>query len=345
MKLLKRGSVLVLCSMLLVGCSGVQNTSKVKACKPDDFKVGVVVDRGGVDDRSFNEFTFEGVRQAGAQDDNICYNYLSSATEADYETNLATLSNGSDAKDLVIASGYTLAEPLYKVASAHPEVNYLIIDAVVDLPNVTSAVFAEHEGSFLVGVAAGLKAKEAGKDTVGFLGGMEGEIIGRFEHGFIQGVHAVHPQAKILVEYAGSFADVTAGKNLAAKMYDEGAYIIFHASGGTGNGLISEAVERAKANQEVFVIGVDSDQFDQGIYDDNKSVILTSMIKRVDTASKDVTLMVKAGDNVGGKILEFTVANQGLSLPDINPNLSDEILAVVKDYTLKVSNSEITVKP
>lgn len=329
---------------LLAGCSSSGNSLE-KACKEGDFSVGFVTDQGGIDDRSFNQATYEGVRQAAQQSEGICYTFLASTSEAQYEPNLTAFATGPNKVDLVVASGFMLAPAVERVATANPDVNFLIIDAVVDLPNVTSAVFSEHEGSYLAGIAAGLKAKEAGQDTLGFLGGIEGEIIGRFENGFKQGVHAVHPEATILVEYAGSFTDVTAGKNLAAKMYNEGAYIIFHASGGTGNGLINEAIERAANGQEVYVIGVDRDQYEDGIFNGTDSVILTSMLKRVDTAAKDVILSMQAGKDTGGTVLQFNAKNGGVSLPETNPNLSDEIMKIVNQHAAKIASGEITVNP
>ena len=151
-----------------------------------------------------------------------------------------------------------------EVAGNNPKQKYLIIDTVVPKPNVASAVFAEHEGSFLVGVAAGLKAKVDGKKVVGFLGGMQFPLIERFQAGFEQGVQAALPEYKswkrgadmslvaddgkfkILVDYAGDFGAPDKGQAIAQKQFNAGAYIIFHAAGGTGNGMIKDAKERSQ---------------------------------------------------------------------------------------------------
>jgi basic membrane protein A len=218
----------------------------------------------------------------------------------------------------------------------------LLIDSVVDLPNVASAVFAEHEGSFLVGVAAALKAQDAGKDTVGFIGGMDFDLIQKFEAGFEAGVAAVDANMTVLIEYAGDFANPAIGQTLAAKMYDEGAYVIYHAAGGTGNGMIKEAKDRVANGQDVWAIGVDKDQFADGIYEGDKSVVLTSMMKRVDTAAYNVSEKVLNGEFNGG-VLVFTLANDGVGIPAENPNLTDDWTKEIKGFADKIIAGEITV--
>lgn len=303
--------------------------------------VGLVTDVGGIDDKSFNQGTWEGIVRFSEETGSET-KYLQSETDADYIPNLSTFSD--EELDLIIAPGFLFLDSLTEVSGNFPDQKYLLIDSVVaDRPNVASAVFSAEQGSFLVGVAAALKAQEAGKDTVGFIGGMDFDLIQNFEAGFEAGVLAVSPDMKVLVEYAGSFADAPKGQTLAAKLYGEGAYVIYHAAGATGNGLIKEAKDRRTNAEDVWAIGVDKDQYADGIYEGEKSAILTSMMKRVDVAAYDVAQQTLAGSFPGGQTLVYTLENGGVGIPETNPNLSDAITAKVKEFEGKVKSGEIVV--
>lgn len=333
---------LSIAAIILTGCSKKTEEVAGKAATQEvEFKVGLVTDIGGIDDKSFNQGTWEGILDA-ERDFDIATNYLQSESDADYIPNLSTFSD--EELDLIIAPGFLFAEAISEVSNNFPDQKYLIIDMVVgDRANVANAVFAEDQGSFLVGVAAALKAKEAGKDTVGFIGGMDFDLIQKFESGFESGVAAVDMDMTVLVEYAGSFADTQIGQTLAAKMYDQGAYVIFHAAGGTGNGLIKEAKDRRTNGQDVWAIGVDKDQLSDGVYDGDKSAVLTSMMKRVDVAAYNVVEMTMNNEFPGGGVLVFDLSNGGVGIPESNPNLSDAIVAEVEKYEAKVISGEIVV--
>lgn len=308
----------------------------------DAFMVGLVTDIGGIDDRSFNQSTWEGIERF-AKDFKLSeaqYKYLQSSAEADYIPNLSTFSD--EGLNLIVAPGFLFEQSMAEVADSYPDNNYLIIDSVVAKPNVASAIFAEHEGSFLVGVAAGLKAKADGKNIVGFLGGMQFPLIERFQAGFEQGVKAVFPECTILVDYAGDFAAPDKGQAIAQKQFNAGAYIIFHAAGGSGNGMIKEARERSAAGDIRWAIGVDKDQYADGMYGD-KSAILTSMTKRVDVAAYEVAKMTMDGNFPGGETLVFSVANQGVGIPETNPNLSDDIVSRVREYEAQIAAGSLVV--
>ncbi|MEM5948420.1 BMP family ABC transporter substrate-binding protein [Spirochaetia bacterium 38H-sp] len=325
----------------MVSCSGKKQQ---EASNAPDFKVGLVTDVGGIDDRSFNQGTWEGIVRFGKElglKEGVGYKYLQSSSEADYVPNLSTFAD--EGLDLIAAPGFLFTDAMTQVAQQNPDKHFLIIDTFVELPNVVSAVFAEHEGSFLVGVAAALKAKADGKDTVGFIGGMKFPLIEKFEAGYTAGVKAVYPECNILVDYAGDFAAPDKGQALAIKQYNAGAYVIFHAAGATGNGLIKEAKERSKKGDIVWAIGVDKDQYQDGIYDGDKSAILTSMVKRVDIAAYSVAKMAYEGKFPGGKVLVFSLKNKGVGIPENNPNLSTDIVNTIKDYAAKIASGEIVV--
>ncbi len=334
-------AILTIVGGLFVSCSK-KTTTTSKAEQQKTFRVGLVTDIGGIDDKSFNQGTWEGIvrfaQEVGLKEGD--YKYLQSASEADYIPNLSTFSD--EKLDLIVAPGFLFEKAMTDIADKYPNNKYLIIDTVVPRPNVVSAVFAEHEGSFLVGVAAGLKAKADGKNIVGFLGGMQSALIEKFQAGYEQGVKAVYPECKILVDYAGDFGAPDKGQAIAQKQFNAGAYIIYHAAGGTGNGLIKEAKERSSKGDIRWAIGVDKDQYADGLYGE-KSAVLTSMVKRVDVATHDVAKMAMEGKFPGGQTLVFSLANKGVGIPENNPNLSDDIIAKVRDYEAKIASGELKV--
>ncbi|MGL5540580.1 MAG: BMP family lipoprotein [Erysipelotrichaceae bacterium] len=340
-KLLNVALVGVLAATLVTGCSN----SGSKECA---VNVGLVTDLGGIDDKSFNEGTWNGVLafadEQGLSKD--CYAFQQSNAEADYIPNLSQFADdfAGNEKSLVVAPGFLFETAMGDVADQYPDQKFLIIDSVVDRANVASATFAEQEGSYLVGIAAGLVAKEAGQTKLGFIGGMDFELINRFEVGFIAGVLEVYPEAEIMIEYANDFGAPEKGKTLAAKMYDAGAYIIFHAAGGTGNGLIEEAKARREAGKDVWAIGVDSDQYAAGEMADGSSAVLTSMLKRVDLAAKAIAEDVLNGEFKGGEVSVFNLANEGVGAElSTGRNLSDAVIASVQDYATKGKAGELNI--
>lgn len=316
---------------------GSETTSTSGECP---VTIGLVTDMGGVDDKSFNQSAWEGVQrfaeENGLQD---CVSYLQSTTEADYVPNLSTFAD--EGKDLVIAVGYLFNEAITEVSANYPDTMFLFVDDVVDHENVESATFNAEQGSFLVGVAAGLTAMENGSKTVGFMGGMEGPIIGSFQAGYEQGVLAVCPDCKIYVDYADSYSDDAKGQQLAAKQYDLGATVIYQSAGNAGNGVIKEAKERG----DVWAIGVDKDQYQDGMKDDGTSVILTSMLKRVDSATYSACTDMLNGTFEGGTKV-FNLSNDGVGAEVTSGrNLSDDVIAQINDYAEKIKSGEIEVSP
>ncbi len=309
------------------------------------IEVALVTDTGGIDDKSFNQSAWEGVQRFYTDNelDVEMAAYMQSGAEADYVPNLSAF--GDEAKDLIVAPGFMFKDAVNEVSKNYPEVKFLLIDNVADEANtnVVSATFAENEGSFLVGVVSALKTKEAGKDKVGFIGGMDIPVIQNFEAGFEAGVAAVDPEMEVVVEYAGDFADPGKGQTIASKLYSNGCYVVFHAAGGTGNGLIKEAMDRVKNGEDVWACGVDKDQYEDGIYEGEKSVVLTSMMKKVDVAAYDVAKSVLNDEFKGGEMLRFNLENSGVGLPAENPNLTDEWIQQADEYAQKIIAGEIEV--
>lgn len=316
--LLASGTLLAAC-----GSNDSKEDSKGGDSK-DSFSVAMVTDTGGIDDRSFNQSTWEGIqaygKEAGLKKGDGGYDYLQSASDSDFTTNINNLVRRNF--DLVFAVGFKLEDSVKEVAAQQKDAKIAIIDSVVpDLDNVTSIMFQANEASYLAGVAAALESK-TGK--IGFLGGMEGNIIGGFEAGFVAGAKAADPKVKVDVQYAGSFGDAAKGQAISKRMYDGGADIVFHAAGGTGQGLFTEAIAQKKSGNDVWAIGVDRDQYDEGKVDDKTNVVMTSVLKRVDVAAQDMIKRSAEGDFPGGETVTYGLKDDGVGLADSHGAISDK---------------------
>ncbi|WP_144511221.1 BMP family protein [Bacillus sp. FJAT-22090] len=321
--------------------TGSEGTDKGTETK--DFSLAMVTDVGGVDDKSFNQLAWEGIeafgKENGLKKGDGGYDYLQSASDADYITNLNSLVRRDF--DVVYGIGFLMEQPIGTIADQKPDAQLAIIDAIVDKPNVASVMFKEQEGSFLAGVAAALMSESK---QIGFVGGMEIPVIERFEAGFLEGVKAVDPSIKVDVQYTGKFDDAALGKTTANRMYSSGVDIIFHAAGGTGNGVFAEAKERKTkdANANVWVIGVDSDQYAEGAVGDT-NITLTSMQKRVDVAVQNIAKDAMAGNFPGGKTVTYGLAEEGVQLADSRGAIPQDILDQIDEYSKKIAAGEITV--
>ncbi len=337
---MKKSLLLALSVVLALGLVSCSKSSTSSTPAERTFSVALVTDTGGVDDKSFNQGTWEGVLRF-AEETGSDKSFIQSNSDADYIPNLSTLSESGH--DLVIATGFLFVDSLTQIADNYPSQKFLLIDAVIDKPNVASALFSEKEGSFLVGAAAASEALKAGKNAVGFVGGASFPLIWAFEAGFEAGAKAVSPDMVVLTDYIGDFVDAGKGQSITSKMFDAGAFAVYHAAGSGGNGVIKEAKDRRINGQNVWAIGVDRDQYDDGIYAEGKSAILVSMMKRVDIASYTVAKQTKEGNFPGGQTIYFSLENGGVSLPENNPNLSAETLTLVDDLKAKIIAGEIEV--
>ncbi|MCL7747646.1 BMP family lipoprotein [Halalkalibacter alkaliphilus] len=319
-----------------------------EATEAADFTVAMVTDVGGIDDKSFNQSAWEGLVEFGQDmglEEGTGYRYLQSGDMADFEPNLRNLVR--EDVDLAWGIGFLMEDAIRTIAEQAEDAQLAIVDSVVTdaegqtISNIANVTFSEHEGSFLVGVAAGLQT--AG-NKVGFIGGVEGALIKKFENGFKAGVKAVNPDAEIEVQYAESFNDEQRGAQIANTMYSQGVDIIYQAAGGTGNGVFTEAINRARNGEPVWVIGVDRDQHEEGEYgDEGQSVTLTSMVKRVDRAVYLVSERTMAGDFPGGEILEYGLEDEAVGIAPSTDNMSEEALEAVVDFLNQIQAGEISV--
>jgi basic membrane protein A len=306
-----------------------------------DVKVGFAYDVGGRGDESFNDSAAAGLDQAI---DEFGMEAQESEAELDEpETARAErLRTFADAGyDPIIAVGFAYAPAVAEVAAEYPDLHFAIIDdaTLADVPNVASLVFAEEQGSFLVGAAAALKS-EAGH--IGFIGGVETPLILKFQAGYEAGAKAVNPDINVDVTYLtqapdfSGFNDPAKGKTAAEGMFDAGADVVYHAAGGSGGGLFEAAQAAGK-----LAIGVDADQYNQQAYAAVKDVILTSMIKRVDIAVFEFITSAVEGEPLAGTTV-FDLEAEGVGYSTSNPAV-EEYAEGVEDFAAQIVDGSITV--
>jgi basic membrane protein A and related proteins len=264
-----------------------------------EFRVGIVLDKGGKDDKSFNNAAFVGATKA-KQELGIFMKYVEATDDNAFEPLLRAFAQKDF--DLIMAIGVTQAQALTKVAAQFPNKHFAVVDSEVKLPNVRSLLFEEHEGSYLVGAIAAL-ASQTG--TVGYIGGMDIPLIRRFQMGYEAGAKKINPKVKVLNNYVGVTAEAwnnpAKAKELALSQYGNGADVVFAAAGASNAGLFDAAEEKGK-----FAIGVDSNQ--NWI---KPGRVLTSMLKRVDTAVYATIREGKEGRFQAG-VVRYGLGNQGV---------------------------------
>ncbi|MBN6887226.1 basic membrane protein A and related proteins [Cytobacillus horneckiae] len=345
---------LALAAGTILGACGTSNDEGQGSDKEGNkeekpFSVAMVTDVGGVDDKSFNQSAWEGIeafgKENGLEKGKGGYDYLQSQSDADYSTNLNNLARQDF--DLVFGVGFLMEGAIGEIAAQQKENQFAIIDGVVEEDNVASILFKEQEAAFLAGVAAAQATKT---DKIGFIGGMEIPVIERFEAGFLAGVQAVNPDIKVESNYSGAFDKAELGQSIASKMYSSGIDVIFHAAGGTGNGLFKEArdLKKKDPSRELWAIGVDSDQTAEGIVNidgTDHNVIMTSAMKRVDNAVIDLSTKAKDGNFPGGETIVYGLAEDGVGLAPLNEELENkaDIESAVADWTDKIKNGDLTI--
>lgn len=313
-------------------------------------KVGMAYDVGGRGDHSFNDLAAAGLDKAkttlGVKTNELAA--TQGETEQSKESRLTLLAQ--QGYNPVVAIGFAYSTAVGKVVPKFPKTHFAIIDDAANCtskaaggsgvqPNVSCLLFTEEQSSYLVGVAAGLATKTK---NVGFIGGVNEPLIQKFQAGFQAGVKAVNPTAKVQATYLSQppdftgFNDPAKGKTTAQGMYDNGADVVYAAAGGSGAGLFQAALADKK-----LAIGVDSDQYTQPAFAKEKSVILTSALKGVDTAvynfiSADVKGKFKAGTQ------RFDLKAGGVGYSTSNPAIKP-YEATINKYKAKIISGAITV--
>ena len=325
-------------TVVLAGCAQPETADSGGEGVASDVQVGLAYDVGGRGDQSFNDAAARGLDRAidefGVDSEEA--EASDGEPESAREDRLIQLADAGF--DPIIAVGFAYSESVAKVAPQYPEVSFAIVDdAVATGDNIANLLFAEEEGSFLVGAAAAMKSKA---DHIGFVGGVEVPLIQKFEAGFIAGAKEVNPDIRVDTTYLtqppdfSGFGDPAKGKTAAAGMFDSGADVVYHAAGGSGSGVF-QAANAAKG----WAIGVDSDQFRTA--GPLRDVVLTSMLKKVDVAVYDYIKAYVDGKPLTGEQIYDLEAN-GVDY-STSGGFVDDISGQIDDYKQQIISGEIKV--
>lgn len=376
-KLLAIILVVTLAVSVMVGCSnqkpvegsGSDNTSDSDAgsnnssdsdsssntgTKPT-LKVGMVCNAATIDDKSFNQATWEGITRA-AEDFDIETKYLiaKGTTAADF---MAEIDNLYDAGfRMIVTPGFTFSTAIYEAQTKYPDCKFVILDSAPQAegdseptiaPNTAAIDYAAQESGFVAGFACALQLKEG---EFGALFGMEIPPTKLFKTGFQQGVIYANENydTKIKMKeenfvWSGSFSDAPLGQQITAQLYNQGLNLVYCACGTTALGGFNEAKARAEKGEEVWVVGCDVDQYEDGLLDDGRSVVLTSTMKNLANSTYDMIQAELEGKFEGGKLIIFDAKNEGVGIPATNPNLDPEVQAEADAILAKIKSGEIVV--
>ena len=334
-------SIALAVSVVLAGCVGRGSATPPPRTPPPGAvtKVAVAYDISGRGDGGFNDIAYNGAMQAanelGAELREVTARL--DDTDDDRAERLRLLAAAGH--EAVIAVGFTYAIPLEVVAAEFPDVRFAIVDdGTVSSPNVQGILFAEHEGSFLVGAAAGLTTTT---DEVGFIGAVQLPLLQKFEAGFNAGAKHANPEVGVAVTYLSQppdysgFGDPPHGREAALGMYDNGADVIFAAAGGSGAGVHEAAAETGS-----WSIGVDADEYllaPEAVRDH----ILTSMLKNANVGTYRFVISVADGTFAAGNAT-YGLANGGVGYAT-SGGFVDAISDVLDGYAAAIAAGEITV--
>jgi basic membrane protein A len=318
----------------ILGALAAVGLMAVGTAHAQDFTPAVIFDMGGKFDKSFNEAAFNGAEKFKNETGTEFLEFeITNESQRDQ-----ALRRMAQRADIVVAVGFAFTTPLETIAAEFPDKKFVIIDSVVEKPNVESVVFKEHEGSFLVGMAAALASK-TGK--VGFVGGMDIPLIRNFEFGYEQGVKHVTPDAEVIVNYTGTtpaaWNDPARGGELAIGQFGQGADVVYAAAGATGLGVL-----QAAADNGMLSIGVDSNQNHL-----HPGSVLTSMLKRVDVAVYEAFKSAKDGTwQAGMESLGLKEDGVGYALDDNNRAvLTPGMQAKIDEAKQAIIDGTLVVKP
>lgn len=300
-----------------------------EAAAASDVKVGVIIDVGGLGDQSINDMANDAMKQVAA-DFGVQTKLMEPTDMSQFVDMNQSLAQAG--YNVIIDNCYSAETAVATVADMYPDTWFLIIDTTVDKPNVISANYETHEGSFLAGAVAAMMSKTG---IVGFVGGMQIPTIERYEKGYAAGAQYINPDIQVIVKYIGNdsnaFSDAPKGKALAEDLSSNGADVIYHAAGGSGLGVIDCCEEKG-----IWAIGVDVDQSSVA-----PETVLTSMMNHGEVAIHDVVEAYINGTEINHDY-RLSIANGGVGLAD-SKHFTDEIRASIADITEKILSGEIVV--
>jgi basic membrane protein A len=311
--------------------------------------VGIVYSDGGLGDDSFNDAAQQGIFQA-EEEFGIAYDESQPEGTGEFGDFQQRYASSTDPEyDLVSCIGFNQGDALAENAPEFSDQEFMIVDTVVDEDNVASYTFREHEGSFLMGVlaarltseefSAGAGATDPESATVGFVGGVDGPVIRRFQAGFEAGVDHVDSDIEVVTSYVGSYADPSGGQEAALSMYQNGADVVYHASGATGVGVFQAAQQEGR-----FAFGVDQDQSISS--ESFADVIVASMVKRVDTAVYESIANVIDDEHRGGEAIALGLESDGVECvygAEIGDMVPDGMTTAVSDARDSIIAGDIDV--
>ncbi|WP_037227911.1 BMP family lipoprotein [Roseobacter sp. GAI101] len=291
----------------------------------------LIFDLGGKFDKSFNEAAFSGA-QRWAEETGETFREIELQSEAQREQALRRFAEAGS--NPIVMTGFAFGDALGQVAGDYPDTDFVIIDMVVDAPNVRSVVFNEHEGSYLVGMMAAMASKS---NTVGFIGGMDIPLIRKFACGYAEGVKAVNPDATVIANMTGTtpaaWNDPVKGSELTKAQISQGADVVYAAAGGTGVGVLQTA-----ADENILSIGVDSNQNYM-----HPGKILTSMLKRVDNAVYQA-MADGPGMEKGFNVMGIANGGVGYAMDEFNKDLvTAEMQTAVDEASAKIADGSLMV--
>jgi basic membrane protein A and related proteins len=322
--------------LLVAGCGGSSKSSSQSTTSGSksgsDKKIGLVTDIGGLNDRGFNHLSYVGLQRAG-RELGVHTQVFQAKSPQDYVPNLSTFAR--QGYDLTIGVGFTEADAIATAAKSFPNSNFAIVDVDQSTEpgkpkNLLGLLFKEQETGYLVGYLAALEEKRRpGPDVIGSVGGQKQPPVDRFIAGYQAGAKAADPGIKTLNGYSQDFSDQAKCKQIALNQIEQGASVIFQVAGGCGLGALDAAKEK-----HVWGIGVDSDQSFLGPH------ILTSAVKRVDTAVYDAIKLVVDGKFKGGNIT-FGLKDNGVGIGKISPTVPQSEVAKVNQIRADIISGKI----
>ena len=315
----------------IAGLAALAFAGTAQAAEP-----ALVYDMGGKFDKSFNEAAYSGAERF-KQETGVEYREFEIQEDSQREQAFRNFARRGHSP--IVGTGFSMEAAMKKVAAEYPDIQFAIIDMVVDLPNVRSIVFKEEEGSYLVGMLAAMASK-TGK--IGFVGGMDIPLIQKFACGYVLGAKAANPDVEVFQNMTGDTGEAwnnpTRGGELAMSQFERGADVVYHAAGGTGMGVLQAAADAGKLG-----IGVDSNQNHL-----HPGSVLTSMQKRVDNAVYESFMDGKNGvtgaEWAGVKVRGLAEEGVGWALDDNNKSLiTPEMQAAVDEARAKIISGELKV--
>lgn len=304
----------------------------------DSVVATMVTDTAGLGDQNFMDMTYLGGETAAAEF-GAEWRAIESVDAAAFVPNLTAAAEQSQ---LVVATGFLLAGAVEAVGAQFPDVNFTLIDAAVDLPNVQSVLFNEHQAAFLTGVAAGLSTKT---NKLGIVGGERIPPVVRYEVGFRAGIAAVNPDAEVIIAYVDSFGDPETGKEFALAQFSDGADIVFPIAGLTGIGCYQAVAELGNLGEQ-WTLGADvtQDHLAPGFE-------LAVCRKGVDTSTYRAVKQVVEGNfepglnllGLGEDPVGFEHPDVGVGFEDPNNRVSDEAKATVAEYQAQIAEGALVV--